>query len=67
MPYKSTKQLDLSVEDEDVDSNDEEMTAEEAQMRAARLQKELDEQNKFDCLCDGRQQCYNVDFEDFSN
>lgn len=54
MPYKSVKHLDLSAEDENNDSDDERMTAEEAQFRAARLQKELEEQNKFDCLCDGK-------------
>ena len=43
----------ISFEDEEEQENDD-FEEEEARFKAERLEKELEEQNKFDCLCDGK-------------
>nr|XP_039254120.1 LOW QUALITY PROTEIN: uncharacterized protein LOC120331142 [Styela clava] len=52
MPRRSSMKP-INLDEEEEEEEDAAFTAEEAQMRAAQLQKELEEQNKFDCLCDG--------------
>lgn len=42
------------MDEEGEEEEDVRFRAGEVRIRAAQLQKELDEQNKFDCLCDGK-------------
>jgi len=45
--------INLNAEETE-DEEDPALEAEEARLKAAQLEKELEEQNKFDCLCDGK-------------
>ena len=44
----------ISFKEEEEEEEDAAFEEEEARIKAERLEKELEEQNKFDCLCDGK-------------
>ncbi|CAK8683988.1 unnamed protein product [Clavelina lepadiformis] len=55
----------MTVEEDDPEE-DALIEAEEARLKAAQLEKEIEEQNKFDCLCDGVLNCLSLVDSGFS-
>nr|CAB3262585.1 uncharacterized protein LOC100180644 [Phallusia mammillata] len=56
---KSKKPM-INLDDTEDEEEDAMFEAEEARIKAAQLEKELEEQNKFDCLCDGVMNCLSL-------
>ncbi|XP_078481741.1 uncharacterized protein LOC100180644 [Ciona intestinalis] len=62
---KSKRAIINLNEDEEVE-DDAMFDEEEARMKAAQLEREIEEQNKFDCLCDGVNNCLSLVDSSFS-
>ena len=52
------KKSQISFQEDEEEDDDVAFEEEEARLKAERLEKDLEEQNKFDCLCDGRLKCF---------